>query len=179
MKRVLLTWVLVLGGCSKGGPEGTYLSNVIPLEVKKQQGESYAIALAGDLQFLGALKERTIAAKHNGKDLTLEFDEAWNKVTLRDGVLAREFTRVPPEELSARIEQARALQADEKKRLKTDGAKNAKRLKEAEALLAKGKHAEAQAAFEALAAEAPDYEAKQVQDRLAELDAGTRSAADP
>jgi hypothetical protein len=177
-KRLWLTLAVLLSGCSKGGAEGTYLSNVIPLEVKKQEGERYAITLAGDLEFLGTLEGRTLSARHNGKDLTLEFDEAWNKVTLRDGVLAREFSRVPPDELAARIDAARAQSKEDKKRLKADAEKNGKRLKEAEALLAKGKSAEARAAFEILAAEAPDFEAKQVQDRLRELDGGAASVAE-
>lgn len=173
MKNLWLAMALLAAGCSKGGPEGAFLSNAIPLEVKKE-GEKYAITIAEDIQFLGTLEKRVISAKHNGKDYTVEYDETWNKATLKDGVLAREFARVPPEDLPARMDAARAELKAEKKRLKEEQAKNEKRLKDAEALLAKGKKEEARAAFQALATEAPDYEAKKVQDRLAELvaDAG-------
>jgi hypothetical protein len=173
MKNLWLAVVLLATGCNKAGPEGAFLSNAIPLEVKKD-GEKYAITIAEDIQFLGTLEKRVLSAKHNGKDYTLEFDEQWAKATLKDGVLAREFTRVPPEDLPARIDAAKAELKAEKKKLKEEQAKNEKRLKEAEALLAKGKKDEARAALQALATEAPDYEAKKVQDRLAELapDAG-------
>lgn len=171
-----LWWLLALAwlGCSKGSPEGTYLSSAIPMEVKRQEGDRFAVTLNEDVQFSGTLEGRVLAAKLSGKDLTVEFDEAWNKATVRDGVLAREFTRVPPEELTARIEQAKFERAEEKKARKAEEERNEKRLREAEQLLAKKKYAEAKTALEGLAAEAPDFRSKDVQQKL--LDAASRLA---
>lgn len=105
---------LALGGCSKGSPEGTYLSESVPLEVKKE-GDAFSVTLAGDLQMTATRDGRVLTADHNGKTVTVEFDEAWNEATVKEGVLARVFTRVPPEELAARLEAAKAKDAEEKK----------------------------------------------------------------
>jgi hypothetical protein len=162
MKRASLVAVLVLTACSRGNPEGAFLSNAIPMEVKKE-GEKFAVKLNSDVLLMGQLDGHVISAKLNEKEVTVEYSDDWNKVTVRDGVLAREFTRVPEAELKTRIEQERVRLMEEKAKRQVDLDASKKQLAAAKQLLANGKYTEAKEAFEALATRAPEYETEQVQ----------------
>ena len=161
MKRALVL-MLVLAACSRGNPEGAFLSNAIPMEVKKE-GDKYGVKLAGDVLLMGTLEGHVISAKMKDKDVTVEYSDDWAKATVRDGVLARDFTRVPEAELKARIEEEKKRLGDEKKKRAQEEDEHKKDLAAARALLAKGKYTEAKDAFQALATKAPDFQTEVVQ----------------
>jgi hypothetical protein len=145
------------------------------MEVKKQEGGRYSVSITEDVQLSGALKGHIISATLKDKAVTVEFAEDWNKVTVRDGVLARDFTRVPVAELATRIEQYKQQRKEEKKRKQAEAEENGKLLAAARGLLTKGKYAEARAAFENLAVKAPEHEPQVVAENIK---VSAREAAD-
>ena len=159
---VLLVALSSCAACARGSPEGAYLSETLPLEVKRQKGEVYSVTVGEDLLFL-TRRTGHVLAPEDGKTVTIEFDDAWQTATLRDVFLKREFFRVPAHELDQRIDQARQREEEAAERALFEMQVNHRHLTLARQLLADGKYAECKSAFEALAERAPNFERDLVQ----------------
>jgi hypothetical protein len=164
LKRALFLLV-ALTGCARGGPEGAFLSETLPLEVKRQKGEVYSVTVGEDLLFL-TRRTGHVLAPDDGKTVTIEFDEAWQTATLRDVFLKRDFFRVPLHELDQRIEQARQREEEAAERALFETQVNQRHFSLAKQLLADGQYQDSVSAFQALAERAPDYEREAVQNYI-------------